>query len=227
MAQKNTQRELLKAQKEQEAHKRTRALLIGIFAIVAAILLIYFLPRLLNASKVSGYANQNGRSVGDPNAPVKVVEFSNFGCSHCRTFALEKEEQFIKDYVDTGKVYFTFSVFQFNEEDETIKAAEAAYCAGEQNKFFEMHKVLFENSTFSGAFADKSVTSYAKQVGLDVDAFNQCLESDSQLVNVRADTQNARDLGVTGTPMFDVNGTIVYSTTLEETINTALANAGK
>ena len=226
MAQKNTQRELLKAQKEQEAHKRTRALLIGIFAIVAAILLIYFLPRLLNTSQVSGYANQNGRSVGDPNAPVKVVEFSNFGCSHCRTFALENEEQFIKDYVDTGKVYFTFSVFQFNE-DETIKAAEASYCAGEQNKFFEMHKVLFENSTFSGAFADKSITSYAKQVGLDMTAFNQCLDSDAQLDDVRADTQNARDLGVTGTPMFDVNGTIVYSTTLNETIDAALAAAGK
>ena len=226
MAQKNTQRELLKTQREQEARKRTRGLLIGVVVLVAAILLIYFLPRLLNASQVSGYANQNGRSVGDPNAPVKVVEFSNFGCSHCRTFALENEEQFIKDYVDTGKVYFTFSVFQFNE-DETLKAAEAAYCAGEQNKFFEMHKVLFENSTFAGAFADSSIASYAKQVGLEVAAFNQCLESDAQLDDVRADTENARNLGVTGTPMFDVNGTIVYSTTLEETIDAALAAAGK
>lgn len=226
MEKKNTQRELLKAQKEQEARKRTTGLLIGLVVLIAAISLIYFLPRLLNTSKVSGYANQDGRSVGDPNAPVKVVEFSNFGCSHCRTFALETEEQFIKDYVDTGKVYFTFSVFQFNE-DETIKAAEASYCAGEQNKFFEMHKVLFENSTFSGAFADKSITTYAKQVGLDMTAFNQCLDSDAQLDDVRADTQNARDLGVTGTPMFDVNGTIVYSTTLNETIDAALAAAGK
>ena len=226
MAQKNTQRELLKAQKEQEARKRTTGLLIGALVLVVAVLLVYFLPRLLNTSKVVGYANQNGRSVGDPNAPVKVVEFSNFGCSHCRTFALEKEEQFVKDYVETGKVYFTFSVFQFNEDD-TIKAAEAAYCAGEQNKFFEMHKVLFDNSTFAGAFADNSITSYAKQVGLDMTAFNQCLASDAQLDDVRADTENARNLGVTGTPMFDVNGTIVYSTTLEETIDAALAAAGK
>jgi len=226
MAQKNTQRELIRAQKEQEARKRTTGLLIGALVLVVAVLLVYFLPRLLNTSKVAGYANQNGRSVGDPNAPVKVVEFSNFGCSHCRTFALEKEEQFVKDYVETGKVYFTFSVFQFNEDD-TIKAAEAAYCAGEQNKFFEMHKVLFDNSTFAGAFADNSITSYAKQVGLDMTAFNQCLASDAQLDDVRADTENARNLGVTGTPMFDVNGTIVYSTTLEETIDAALAAAGK
>lgn len=225
MAQKNTQRELLKAQREEEARKRTIGLVVGALVLVAAILVVYFLPRLLNASKVSGYANQNGRSVGDPNAPVKVVEFSNFGCSHCRTFALETEEQFVKDYVDTGKVYFTFSVFQFNE-DETIKAAEASYCAGEQNKFFEMHRVLFENSTFSGAFADNSITSYAKQVGLDMTAFNQCLDSDAQLDDVRADTENARNLGVTGTPMFDVNGTIVYSNTLVETVEAALAAAG-
>jgi protein-disulfide isomerase len=226
MAQKNTQRELLKAQKEQEARKRTTGLLIGALVFVVAVLLVDFLPRLLNTSKVVGYANQNGRSVGDPDAPVKVVEFSNFGCSHCRTFALEKEEQFVKDYVETGKVYFTFSVFQFNEDD-TIKAAEAAYCAGEQNKFFEMHKVLFDNSTFAGAFADNSITSYAKQVGLDMTVFNQCLASGAQLDDVRADTENARNLGVTGTPMFDVNGTIVYSSTLEETIDAALAAAGK
>lgn len=225
MAQKNTQRELLKAQKEQEAHKRTRGLLIGLIVLAAAILLIYFLPRLLNTSKVEGYANQNGRSVGDPNAPVKVLEFSNFGCSHCRTFALETEEQFVKDYVETGKVYFTYSVFQFTEDD-TLKAAEAAYCAGEQNMFFEMQKVLFEKSTFSGAFADNNITSYAKQVGLNMTEFNQCLSNDVQLEAVRADTEYAQNLGVTGTPMFDVNGTLVYSTTLEETINAALAAAG-
>jgi len=209
MAQKNSQRELLKAQREQEARKRTTGLLIGAFVLVVAVLLVYFLPRLLNTNKVSGYANQNGRSVGDPNAPVKVVEFSNFGCSHCRTFALEKEEQFIKDYVETGKVYFTYSVFQFNEDD-TLKASEAAYCAGEQNRFFEMQKLLFENSTYSGAFADSSISSYAKQIGLDMTKFNQCLESDAQLAAIRSDTQTAKDLGVTGTPMFDVNGTIVY-----------------
>ncbi len=225
MTQKITQRELLRAQREMEARRRTTALVIGALVLVAAILLIYFLPRLLNTSKVEGYANQAGQSVGDPNAPVKVVEFSNFGCSHCRTFALENEEQFVKDYVDTGKVYFTYSVFQFNE-DETIKAAEAAYCAGDQNRFFEMQKLLFENSTFAGAFADSSIKSYAKQLELNMTEFNQCLDTDAQLANIRSDTANARALGVTGTPMFDVNGTIVYSTTLVETVEAALAAAG-
>lgn len=226
MAQKISQREILRAQREQESRKRLTGLVIGALVLVAAILLVYFLPRLLNTTKVSGYANQNGRSVGDPNAPVKVVEFSNFGCSHCRTFALEKEEQFVKDYVETGKVYFTYSVFQFSE-DETVKAAEAAYCAGEQNRFFEMQKILFENSSFAGAYADNSIASYAKQLGLNTTEFNQCMESDEQLANVRADTEYARNLGITGTPMFDVNGTIVYSTTLEETIDAALAAAGE
>lgn len=225
MAQKMTQRELLRTQREKESRKRTITLLIGAFVLVAAVLLVYFLPRLLNVSKVEGYANQSGQSVGDPNAPVKVVEFSNFGCSHCRTFALENEEQLVRDYVDTGKVYFTYSVFQFSE-DETMQAAEAAYCAGEQNRFFEMQKLLFQNSTFAGAFADSSISSYAKQLGLNVKEFNQCVDSDAQLANIRSDTDYARNLGITGTPMFDVNGTIVYSTTLNETIEAALAAAG-
>lgn len=225
MTQKNTQREIIRAQHKQQARKRTMSLVIGVLILVAAFLLVYFLPRLLNASKIQGYANQNGRSVGDPNAPVKVVEFSSFSCSHCRTFALETEEQLIKDYVDTGKVYFTFSAFQF-DEGETLNASEAAYCAGEQNRFFEMQKLLFENSGFAGAFNESNISAYAKQLGLNLSDFNQCMESDVQRSQVRTDTENARLLGVTGTPMFDVNGTLVYSNTLIETIDAALAAAG-
>ena len=225
MTQKMTQRELLRTQRERESRKRITGLVVGALALVAAILLVYFLPRLLNTSEVEGYANQAGQSVGDPNAPVKVVEFSNFGCSHCRNFALENEEQFVKDYVDTGKVYFTYKVFQFSE-DETFKAAEAAYCAGDQDRFFEMQKLLFQNSAFAGAYADSSISSYAKQLGLNMTEFNQCMENDTQLANIRADTANAQALGVTGTPMFDVNGTIVYSTTLNESVEAALAAAG-
>jgi len=225
MTQKMTQRELLRTQRERESRKRITGLVLGALALVAAILLVYFLPRLLNTSKVEGYASQAGQSVGDPNAPVKVVEFSNFGCSHCRTFALENEEQFVKEYVETGKVYFTYKVFQFSE-DETFKAAEAAYCAGDQDRFFEMQKLLFQNSAFAGAYADSSISSYAKQLGLNMTEFNQCMENDTQLANIRADTANAQALGVTGTPMFDVNGTIVYSTTLNESVEAALAAAG-
>ncbi len=225
MTQKKTQRELLREQREKESRKRNITLLIGAFVLMAAVLLVYFLPRMLNVSKVEGYANQSGQSVGDPNAPVKVVEFSNFGCSYCRKFALENEEQFVRDYVDTGKVYFTYTVFQFSE-DETFKAAEAAYCAGEQNRFFEMQKLLYENAGFAGAYADSSISSYAKQLGLKTTEFNQCMESDAQLANIRSDTEYARNLGITGTPMFDVNGTIVYSTTLNETVEAALAAAG-
>ena len=225
MTEKMTQRELLRTQRERESRKRITGLVVGALVLVAAILLVYFLPRLLNTSEVEGYANQAGQSVGDPNAPVKVVEFSNFGCSHCRTFALENEEQFVKEYVETGKVYFTYKVFQFSE-DETFKAAEAAYCAGDQDRFFEMQKLLFQNSTFAGAYADSSIASYAKQLGLNMTEFNQCMENDTQLANIRADSANAQALGVTGTPMFDVNGTIVYSTTLNESVEAALAAAG-
>ncbi len=225
MTQKMTQRELLRAQREKESRKRINRLGDRSSVLVAAILLVYFLPRLLSVSKVESYANQTGQSVGDPNAPVKVVEFSNFGCSHCRTFALENEAQFVKDYVDTGLVYFTYKVFQFSE-DQTLKRRKQPIVQAIKTAFFEMQKLLFENSSFSGAFADSSITSYAKQLGLNVTEFNQCVENDEQLEKIRTDTANARDLGVTGTPMFDVNGTIVYSTTLIETIEAALAAAG-
>jgi len=87
-------------------------------------------------------------------------------------------------------------------------------------------KLLFENSGFAGAFNESNISAYAKQLGLNLSDFNQCMESDVQRSQIRTDTENARLLGVTGTPMFDVNGTLVYSNTLIETIDAALAAAG-
>ena len=92
-----SQRELLKKQKESQKKKRLTTFTIAAVAIMVVLLALYFLPRKAVA----------GPSIGDPDAPVKVEQFSNFTCSHCRTFALESEDSFRDTYVDTGKVYLT------------------------------------------------------------------------------------------------------------------------
>ncbi|MRS02476.1 disulfide bond formation protein DsbA, partial [bacterium] len=106
----------------------------------------------------------DGLTMGDPNAPIKLVEFADFQCPGCGSYWANTEPAVIKDYVETGKVFYTFSPFSFvgsfvqnNPYDESIKAAEAAFCANDQGKFWEYRDYLFANQIGEnqGAFSEK------------------------------------------------------------------------
>ena len=210
------QREVLKAQRGSQKKKNIISVAAVIGVVVIALLLLYFIPR----------RQVDGPSVGDPNAPVKVEQFSNFTCSYCRSFALESEPDFVKEYVDSGKVYLTYFNFQF-QEDDSSKAAEATYCAGEQNKFWDYKKLVYQNATFAGAFADESLRNYASNVGLNMADFEECLESDRQVKVISDGRQYAQMLGVNATPTFSVNGKLVYQNELIAAVDAALAEAGQ
>ncbi len=214
-----SQRLKMREQRKQSSRKKTItiALVVGLTAL--AIFLLVMLPKwTVNKSKL--YL-QNGFSIGDPNAPVKVEEFSDFRCSHCQDFALNYEADFIKKYVDTGKVYFTFHNFAFLAKDST-DAAEASYCAADQNAFWQYKNLLFTYSSYSGAFAEKNLIDYAKQLGLDTDAFTACLRSDVNLAKLTEMKAYASSLGIDSTPQFSVNGKNVYMNNLDETVDAAL-----
>ena len=98
------------------------------------------------------YPNANGNSLGDPNAPIKIEEFSDFQCPYCQNFHDQTEALLVEQYVNTGKVYFTYrSMGNFLSQNigggktESQDAALAAYCAGDQNKFWDMQAYLFAN----------------------------------------------------------------------------------
>ena len=165
--------------------------------------------------------NQVGFSIGDPNAPVSVEEFSDFQCSHCKTFSQTLEPEFIENYVDTGKVYLTFKNFPiFGEASEN--AAEATYCAADQNAMWQYKKALFSFSSFQDAFSDNNLVSYAESLELDSGEFQNCLESDKFVSAIQADMANGKNLGIQGTPSFSVNGIIVYSNDLVATVESQL-----
>ena len=209
------QRELLKAQRESKKKKTITSVLAVVGIVAIALVLLYFLPR----------REVNGPSVGDPEALVKVEQFSNFTCSHCQTFALESEADFLKDYVDSGKVYLTYFNYQF-QEDDSSKAAEATYCAGEQNKFWDYKKLVYQNVSFAGAFAEDSLRNYASKVNLNMNDFESCLQSDRQLTVIDEGRQYAQMKGINATPTFLVNGELVYQNELRDAVNAALATAG-
>ncbi|NLC14040.1 MAG: thioredoxin domain-containing protein, partial [Chloroflexi bacterium] len=126
------------------------------------------------------------------------------------------------DYVDSGKVYLTYYNYQF-QEDDSSKAAEATYCAGEQNKFWEYKKLVYQNARYTGAFADESLRTYARDVSLNMDDFESCLQSDRQIKVIENGRQYAQMQGIDATPTFLVNGKLVYQNELRDAVDAALA----
>jgi protein-disulfide isomerase len=144
---------------------------------------------------------------GDPDAPVTLIEFSDFQCPFCGRFATETLPQLIEAYVAGGEVRVGFQHFAFLGQ-ESFRAAEAAECAAEQGAFWEYHDRLFANQAGEnqGAFADDKLEQFAAALNLNTTDFNDCLGSGRYSSLVAAETQAAQQLGVRSTPTFLVNG---------------------
>jgi protein-disulfide isomerase len=147
-------------------------------------------------------------TMGNPNAPVHVIEYSDFQCPYCRKFWSETEPQLIKEYVNTGKVYFEYHSEGAFLGEESGWAAEGAYCAGDQNKFWEYHDTLFTNQTGEnvGDFSKVKLISYAKALGLNMDDFESCINGEKQKLTVASDEAKAKANGVRAVPTFFING---------------------
>jgi protein-disulfide isomerase len=165
----------------------------------------------------------NYTSMGDPNAPVKVEEFSDYQCPYCKMFGAEQEPILVKDYIGTGKVYFTYTAFSFLGP-ESVKAAEAAYCAADQGKFWEYHDLLFENQAGEnkGTFSRGLFITLANDLKLDSTAFQTCIDSGKNAQKVQDNISYGKSKGVTGTPFFLVNDKLVDSSQLTAEIESAL-----
>jgi protein-disulfide isomerase len=145
---------------------------------------------------------------GAAEAPVTIVEFSDFQCPYCARYYNETYSQIKEQYVDTGQVRYIFRHFPLQFHGQAGPAAQAAECAGEQGKFWEMHDALFENQAeWSGNDAAAAVfVDLAEGLDLDGAEFEACLNSDKYAAKIQADLQEGAAEGVTGTPAFFVNG---------------------
>ncbi len=164
---------------------------------------------------------------GPEDAAVTIIEFSDFQCPYCARFVTETLPLILENYGD--QVRFVFRDFPLTSiHPYALKAAEAAECADDQDAFWEYHDLLFANQS---ALDVDSLKSYAAEVGLDTNAFDECLDSDKPMEEVRSDLEDGAAAGVRGTPAFFVNGTLVsgaqpYSE-FESAIEAALADAGQ
>lgn len=145
-------------------------------------------------------------SLGNPNAKVKITEFGDFQCPFCYRYFMNTFSQILSDYIATGKVYYTFTNFPLNIHPQASKAAEAALCAGDQNKFWEYHDLLFNNQNlWSGIDNDVPVfEKLADGLGLDANKFKQCLTGGKYTTTIAKDVAAGDKKGVNGTPTLEI-----------------------
>lgn len=149
-----------------------------------------------------------GATLGDENAPVTIIEFGDYQCPGCGSFATNVKPQIQLQLVDQGLAKFVFYDFPLVQiHPHAFLAARAARCAGEQDSYWDYHDLLFQmQPRWSGeASAIGSFRDYAESVGLDEDAFNSCLQSDQYADVVTANMELGAQLGVSGTPTVMVN----------------------
>jgi len=144
---------------------------------------------------------------GNENAPVTIVEFSDFQCPFCGRFYEQTLPSIIENYVDTGKVKFVYRDLPLDSIHPNARPVHiAAECADEQGKFWGYHDMLFDNQSEWGrlpaADLQSTLTKYASDLGLESASFEACLESDAIADEVNKDTLDAARYGATGTPAF-------------------------
>jgi len=222
--------------RQQQQRLVTVMIVAGIALIAMAIILLPTLQRSLASvgefvqPELISRPMVDGNTMGDPNAPVTIIGFSDFGCSHCANFAQGSEDLIAQDYVASGQVYYVYSsVGNLLNNPQTQLAAEAAYCAADQNKFWEYHDIIFANQGllfYSGlSYIDNYLSAFAESLNLDMGQFNSCLNDHTYRQQVLDDGTAARDAGINSTPSFLINGELLVGNVPYEQFQTQISNA--
>ena len=144
---------------------------------------------------------------GEGNAPVTLVEFTDYQCPFCKRAFEQTYPEIKKQYMDTGKVRYLVHDLPLAIHPNAPAAALAARCAGEQGKYWLMHDEIFVNQDeWANGKVDELMKQYAKAVGVNQSQFNSCYDGEKYQAAIEADTKLANELGATGTPTFFING---------------------
>lgn len=154
---------------------------------------------------LSVFTENGSPYLGDPNAPITLVEFGDYQCFFCNKFFHDTEQKLLENYVDTGKVKIIFKDLTIIGPD-SITAAHAAHCADDQGLFWEYHDTLYNNwnGENNGWASSENQLRMAQDVGLNIDEFTDCMLNEIHTQIISASNADARTLGLTGTPGFFV-----------------------
>jgi protein-disulfide isomerase len=216
---------------------RWRILMIGSIAVLALAAIVGLFFIVLGPEKQQrkaefvyhgiqgGFTEEGFPYLGSLEAPVVVMEFTDFNCSHCQAYNLETEDSILADYVATGKVRYVLH-YNSSANPRSLQASEAAMCAGEQGLYFQFQRALFENpAALREDFMDR-----ARDVGLDVDGFKACWDAGRYRSKLIESTQAARSMGISATPSFRINDQLVVGhrpDEIRQAIEDELVKAGQ
>lgn len=157
----------------------------------------------------------NGTKVGKDDAPIKLVSFEDFQCPYCLQYSATQEPDLIEQFVKTGEVQIEFRNLTILGTESAL-AAVAGQCAADQNRFWDYQNKLFlvqanagqfkHEKKDAGRFTTAKLKDYASGLGLDSGKFEKCLDTNEHLETVQNQSRQAKQLGITATPGFVVNG---------------------
>lgn len=158
----------------------------------------------IGAYAAQGFTKEDDRVRGNPQAPLTLLEYSDFTCGFCEKFFEETWPILFSEYIDTGKVRLVYRDFPRALSGPSVDTALAARCAGEQGQYWAMHDRLFSNSD---KFSPDELHQQADALQLDVKKFTSCFEASRHTTDIFKDRIEGGELGVRGTPHF-----ILYAT---------------
>ena len=146
-----------------------------------------------------GFTEEDNRVRGNPQAPITLLEYSDFTCGYCEKFFQETWPILFSEYIDTGKMRLVYRDFPRAPSGPSVDTAMAARCAGEQGQYWAMHDRLFSSSN---KFSPAQLRQQAEDLQLDAKQFASCLEASRYTQDIFKDRMEAGQLGIRGTPHF-------------------------
>jgi protein-disulfide isomerase len=214
-------RQEMRAERRRRQRRQRLLVILGIFLAALVFIGLLVAPTLRDRFGPVGEFNritpmprpqEDGRTMGNPDAPVTIEVFSDFQCVACANFGLIIEPQIAETMVEEGQVHLIYRHYPFLDDavptSESEQAANASMCAAEQNMFWAYHDIVFVNfqGVNQGFYRDSRLVAFAESIGLDMEAFNACFNENRYRQEIQNDRALAEQLGVTGTPSIFING---------------------
>ena len=156
---------------------------------------------------------ENDRILGDPDAKIEIVEYSDFQCPYCRLFWQNAYQDIKRDYIDTGKAYLVYRHLPLDIHPVANITAQASECAGEQNKFWQFHDIVFAKQAELGEntidYGRTEIEQWASEIEINMDSFNKCLDEERYAKKIEQDIASANEYGLRGTPSLAINGQLI------------------
>jgi len=188
---------------------------LGAAAVIGAGVLFYLMQRpadvgipatvVVTPADTAGFA---GYVLGSASAPVEVIEYSDYQCPYCQGFALIQFPTVKERLIDGGQVRWRYRDFPLEQHPGARTAAHSAACADDQGRYWEQHHAIFEGQAEWSQARNpaREFRSYAERLGLDLDAYDECMRSAKYAGRIQASVESGVRLGVNSTPTFFVNG---------------------